>query len=161
MTVAALTVTVAVPVEDKVTDCVAGVFRLTLPNVRLVALMLSVGTPAPNCRAKVFATPPALAVNVTVCAELNAETVAVKLAPLAVAGTVTVTGTATALLLLARLTVNPPAGAAEFRVTVQLSAPAPVIDPLLQLSPLNTVMPVPLRVIKVEVPVEELLVSVS
>jgi hypothetical protein len=75
--------------------------------------------------------------------------------------TVTVAGTVTAELLLARLTANPPLAAATFSVTVQLSVPAPVIDPLVQLSPLNTGTPVPLRLIKVEVPLKELLVSVS
>ena len=67
----------------------------------------------------------------------------------------------TAELLLARLTANPPLAAATFSVTVQLSVPAPVIDPLVQLSPLNTGTPVPLRLIKVEVPLKELLVNVS
>jgi hypothetical protein len=75
--------------------------------------------------------------------------------------TVTVAGTVTAELLLARLTANPPLAAATFSVTVQLSVPAPVIDPLVQLSPLNTGTPVPLRLIKVEVPLKELLVNVS
>ena len=40
-------------------------FTTTLPNVKLVALMLSVGTAAFNCRAKVLDTLPALAVIVT------------------------------------------------------------------------------------------------
>ncbi len=47
-------------------------------------------------------------------------------------------GTAIAELLLVRLTLNPPLGAAAFSVTVQTSVPAPVIDPLAQVSPLNT-----------------------
>ncbi len=63
---AALTVTGAVPVEVRITDCVSGVFRFTFPNATLVALMLSVGTPVPSCRLKVCATLPALAVNVAV-----------------------------------------------------------------------------------------------
>jgi hypothetical protein len=67
----------------------------------------------------------------------------------------------TALLLLARLTAKPPVGAAAFRVTVQLSVPDPVNDPLVQLSALNTGTPVPLRLTMVEVPLEELLVRVS
>jgi len=65
-TVAALTVTATVPVEDRVSVCVAGVFTLTLPNTILPVLTPSVGIPAPNCNAKVFATLPALAVSVTV-----------------------------------------------------------------------------------------------
>jgi hypothetical protein len=67
----------------------------------------------------------------------------------------------TAELLLARLTVNPPLAAAAFSVTVQLSVPAPVIEPFVQLSALNTGNPVPLRLTTVEDPVEELLVRVS
>jgi hypothetical protein len=127
----------------------------------LVALMLSVGTAAPNWRAKVSATPPALAVSVTVSEELTEETVAVKLALLAPAATVTEAGTVTAELLLLRLTEKPLLAAAAFSATVQLSVPAPVIDPLLQLSPFSTGTPVPLRLTNVEAPLEELLVRVS
>ena len=65
------------------------------------------------------------------------------------------------MLLLATLTTYPPAGAAVFRATVQLSVPAPVIDPLAQLTLLNTGKPAPLRLINVDVPEEELLLSVS
>lgn len=46
-TVAALTVTDAPPVEESVTDCVAGVSITTFPNDTLVALMLSVGVEEP------------------------------------------------------------------------------------------------------------------
>jgi hypothetical protein len=92
---------------------------------------------------------------------LTAETVAVKLPVVAPAATVTLAGTVTAELLLARLTANPPLAAAAFRVTVQLSVLAVVIDPLVQLSALNTGKPVPLRLITVDVPLDELLVSVS
>ena len=66
LTAAALTVTAAVPVEDRITDCVAGVLRFTFPNATLVALMLSVATPTPSCRLKVCATLPAVAVSVAV-----------------------------------------------------------------------------------------------
>jgi len=160
-TVAALTVTAAVPVEDRVSVCVVAVFAFTLPKARLEALTLNVDTEAPNSSAKVFATLPALAVRVAVCAVLTDETVAVNVALLAPAATVSVAGTVTALLLLARLTVNPPVAAAAFRVTVQLSVPAPVNDPLAQLNALSTGTPVPLRLTTVEVPLEELLVRVS
>ena len=64
-TVAALMVTAAVPVEDSVTVCVVAVFTFTVPNPMLPALTLSVDTPDPSCKAKVFATLLALAVNVT------------------------------------------------------------------------------------------------
>ena len=157
---AALIVTAAVPVEDSVTDCVVAVLTLTLPYDRLDGLTPSVGTPAFNCRAKVLATLLALAVRVTASLVLTAETVAVKPAVVTPAATVTLAGTVTALLLLARLTANPPVAAAAFRVTVQLSVPAPVIDPLLQLRALNTGTPVPLRPTRVEEPLEELLVRV-
>jgi hypothetical protein len=159
--VAALTVTAAVPVEDRVSVSVAAVFTFTLPKDRLDELTLSVGTAALNVSAKVFDTLPALAVRVAVCAVLTEETVAVKVAVVEPAATVTEAGTVTALLLLARLTAKPPVGAAAFRVTVQLSVPDPVNDPLVQLSALNTGTPVPLRLTTVEVPLEELLVRVS
>ena len=160
-TVAALTVTAAVPVEDRVNVCVVAVFAFTLPKDKLDELTLSVGTAAPSDRAKVFDTLPALAVRVAVCAVLTDETVAVKLAVVEPAATVTEPGTVTVELLLARLTVNPPMAAAAFRVTVQLSVPDPVNEPLVQLSALSTGTPVPLRPTTVEVPPEELLVRVS
>jgi len=100
---------------------------------------LNTGTLVPNCRTKVSATPPAFAVSVAVCAELTADTVAVKLAVVAPAATVTEAGTVTAELLLARVTANPPLGAAALSVTVQLSVPAPDIDPLTQVSALKVV----------------------
>jgi hypothetical protein len=53
LTLAALTVTGAVPVEDRVIDWVAGEFTRTSPKDMLVALMLSVDTPAPSCRVNV------------------------------------------------------------------------------------------------------------
>jgi hypothetical protein len=51
--VAELMVTAAVPVEDSVIDCVVAAFTATLPKFRLEELMLSVGTAAFNCNAKV------------------------------------------------------------------------------------------------------------
>ena len=99
---------------------------------------LNTGTPVPNCSEKVFVTLLALAVNVTVWAELTADTVAVKFPVFEPAATVTEAGTATTELLLARLIANPPVGAAAFSVTVQLSVPAPAIEPLAQVSALNT-----------------------
>ena len=61
------------------------------------------------------------------------------------AGMVTEDGTATALLVLARLTPRPLLPAAAFSVTVQLSVPAPVIELLVQFSALSTGTPVPVR----------------
>lgn len=165
VTLAALMVTAALPVDVKISVCVAGEFRFTLPKAIVVAFTLSVATAAPSCRAKVFAKPPALAVSVTVCAALTADTVAVKLAVAAPAATVTLAGTATAELLLARLTANPPLGAAALSVTAQLSVPAPVIDELVQLRLVKvaapSVVPLPLRPIAIVPFFEALLVIVS
>jgi hypothetical protein len=102
-TVAALTVTAAVPVEDRVNVCVVAVFAFTLPKARLEVLTLNVDTEAPNSSAKVCATPPRLAVSVEACTEVTGETLAVKSALFAPAGIVTEAGTTTALLLLAKL----------------------------------------------------------
>ena len=161
LTVAALMVTGAVPVDDRVTDWVAGEPTKTSPNEMLVALILSVDTPAPNCNVKVCDALLVLAVRVTVCEVLTAVIVAVKVPVFDPLATVTVAGTVTAELLLARLTLNPALPAVAFNVTVQLSVPAPVIEPLVQLSALNPGTPLPLRLITVDVPLEELLVKVS
>jgi hypothetical protein len=66
-----------------------------------------------------------LAVRVTDWAEFTTDAVAVKVAALEPAGTVTDAGTDTALLLLDRLTVKPPVEAADASDTVQVSVPAP------------------------------------
>lgn len=63
--VAPLIVTGTVPVEVKVTDCVAGVLTTTSPNATLVALMLRARIAAFSCRVKVLSALPALAVIVT------------------------------------------------------------------------------------------------
>jgi len=156
----ALTVTAAAPVEDRVSVCAAGVFNATSPKSTLVVLRLSVAA-ALSCRAKVSDTPPALAVSVADSVEFAGETVAVKLALLAPAATLTEDGTLTNELLLDKLTVNPPLAAAAFSVTAQLSVPDPVIELLVQFSALSTGTPVPLRLTLTGDPVNELLVSVS
>lgn len=135
--VAELTVTEAVPVEVRVTDCVVGVPMTVLPNEMLVALMLSVEVPVVNWITKVSVTPPAVAVRVTLCWVLNDETVALKLALVALAGTVTELGTVIAELLLARFTVSPLLPAAADRLTVQATVPAPDMDPLLHVRALR------------------------
>jgi hypothetical protein len=127
---------------------------------RLPVLTLNVATPAFSCRLNVVATLLALAVNVAAWAVLTVEAVAVKLADVVPPATVTLAGTVTAELLLARLTVKPLLAAAVFRNTVHVSVPAPVIDPFAQLRRFKTGNPVPVRLITVEVPLEELLVSV-
>ena len=142
-------VTAALPVELNVTVLVATVFSATRPNEMLVVLSVRVGVEGPSWILKVFETPPAVAVNVAVCAALTVDTVVVNPMLDAFAGTVTVAGTATAALLLERFTVIPPLTAFELSATVQASVPAPVIDPLLQESAFNAgvpcATPVPLR----------------
>jgi hypothetical protein len=155
-----LMVTGAFPVEVSVNDCVDFVFTFTLPKLRLGALALRAAVDPVSCSAKVCAVPFTLAVNVTACAVLTAVIVAVKTALFAPAATVTEVGTVTAVLLLASPTANPPLAAATFNVTEQLSVPAPVIELLLQVRPVSTGMPVPLR-LTVEPPDVELLVRVS
>ena len=137
ITVAPLMVTAALPVDVSISVCVAGEFKFTLPKAIVVAFTLSVATAVPSCKAKVLAALLAFAVSVTVWAVLTAETVAVKLVVAAHAATVMLAGTATAELLLARLTADPPLGAAAHKVTVQLSVPAEVINALAQLNPLK------------------------
>jgi hypothetical protein len=158
---AEFTVTGAVPVEVNVTDCVAIAVTDSLPKARLVVLTLSVGVPVPSCSAKDSATPLALADRTTVCAEEIVPTAAENVALVAPERTVTDAGTVTMPLLLARLTENPPLSAAAFRVTVQLSAPEPDMDPFAQLRPLRTGLAVPLRATEAEFPVDELLFNVS
>jgi hypothetical protein len=77
------------------------------------------------------------AVSVAAVAVLTAEAVAVKVALVAAAATVTDDGMETAALLLARFTVRPLACAAAVSVTVQLSVPAPVIDALVHVRELS------------------------
>jgi hypothetical protein len=126
VSVAELTVTAAVPVEDSVTDCEVVVFTARLPKLTLEVLTVRVGMAAFNWRAKLCELLLAFAVSAAVCVVLTAETVAAKFALAAPAGTVTEAGTTTAELLLARFTVTAPLGAA-LRVTVHASVPAPVI----------------------------------
>ena len=162
--VAELMVTGAVPLEASVTGNVVGVFTVTLPNAKLAGLMVNVGTAAFNCKAKVFDAPPVVAVRVTDCAVVTELTVAVNPALVALAGTTTAAGTVTAVLLLLSPTLTPPLPAAELRVTVQLSVPAPVSEALLQDTELNvpgTTAPVPLSPITAVPLVDELLWMVS
>jgi hypothetical protein len=161
VSVAALIVTGAVPVDVKVTDCVAAEFTTTLPNPTLVALMLSVGAAEFNCRTKLLETLPTLAVSVTASVVPTGDAVAVNSALVPFAGTVTVAGSVTAALLLVRLTLCPPFGAAAFSVTVQASITNPVMDVKLQESAFNTGVTLPLKPITAVAPVEELLTMVS
>jgi hypothetical protein len=105
-----------------------------------------------NSRVNVLETLPLLAVSVTASGVATDDTLAVNSALVAFAGTVTAPGTVTAALLLERLTLSPPLGAAVLNVTVQASVPAPAVEALLQESALNAatgacvpVVPIPLR----------------
>lgn len=120
----------------------------TAPNATLLALMVSAGVAAFNCRATLFEELPEVALNVADCAVVTDATAAVNDALLAVAGTVTEPGTATALLLLAIATVTPPLGAVPDRETEHESLIAPVIEVLPQETALTVGaddVPVPLR----------------
>ena len=70
--------------------------------------------------------PFALAEIVAVCEVLTELTVAVTVEEDAPDATVTLVGTATALLLLTSATLRPPEGATEFNDTVHVADPAPV-----------------------------------
>jgi hypothetical protein len=148
---AAFNVTVHVSVPAPVID----------PLAQVSALSVTTGL---SCNAKVSETLPEVAVNVAVLAVLKAETEAVKLAVVAFAATDIEAGTVTVGSLLERFTVNPPLGAALLSVTVHASVPAPVIDPLTHLNPVNVgaaALPVPLNATTVCGPVEELLAIVT
>lgn len=134
-------------------------FVTTSPKSMLVALTSSEDDPELSCSVTLAPAPPALAVSIAVSAELAGEILAVKLALLAPAATITETGTFTSELLLERLTANPPLAAAAFNVTVQLSVAEPVIERFAQLIPLKTGTPVPLTPTTVAVPPAELLVT--
>jgi hypothetical protein len=166
LTVAEFTVTGAVPVELRVSVFTEVEPTVTLPKDMLWELMLSVGTVGTlSSNLKVLELLFKVAVSVAVCAELTALTVAVKLALMDPAGTVTVAGIATALMLLLSLTAVPPEGAGEPNVIVQLSVPAPVIAALVQARPPDfnapALTPVPLRPILIVGLVDELLLIVS
>src|SRR5665213_246232 len=109
--------------------------RLTLSGVNVTLT----GVAGFNCRTNLSFTPPTFPASVTVCVVLTADTTAVKPALVAFGGTITVAGTVTAALLLDRLTIRPPLGAAALSVTVQASVPAPVSDALPHPSALNAV----------------------
>jgi hypothetical protein len=68
---------------------------------------------------------------------VNEDTVGVNPALVALAGTTSVAGAVTAALLLVKFTLRPSPSAATVSVTVQLSLPDPVMDPLRQESALN------------------------
>jgi len=161
---AAVTLTASVPVDVRVRDSVAAEPTVTFPNDSLGELILRPGVSGFNWRRNVSAIPFKLADSVAVWSELTAATVVEKLALVAPAPTVTADGTLTAALLLDNATASPPLGAAELMVTVQVSDPAPVSDPLAQLKACSpgtfAAVPVPLKLTAI-VPLAALLWMVS
>jgi hypothetical protein len=121
-----LIVTATVPLDVTVTDCDTEVPTETFPNEREVVFRLNDGVAAFNCRATLFDDELALAVSVAVCEVVTEATLAVKAAAVAPALTVTLPGTVTALLLLAKATLWPVDGAEVFNDTVQAVVPVPV-----------------------------------
>jgi hypothetical protein len=81
-----------------------------------------------SCRTKLLETLPTVAVKVTAWEVATGDTVAITPTLEALAGIVTVAGTVTAVLLVHRVTVIPPTGAAAFSVTVQASDAEPDRD---------------------------------
>jgi len=161
LTASALIVTAAVPVDDRVSVCVVAEFTFTLPNATVEALMASVGMPDPSCSVKVFVLLPALAVSVALCVVVTELTVAVNAALVCPAGIVMEAGTVTDELLLDRLTVNPLPAVTVFNVAVQLSVPAPVMEPLEQVNPASIGMPFPVRLTIFDFASDEFVDSVS
>jgi hypothetical protein len=157
--------TAAVPVDVNVSDFVTDVFTATLPNERLVALTVSVGTGGFNCNANVFERLLEVAVRVTVCDAVNEDTVATKLALVALSATVTDAGTVTVLLLLERLTRIPPAGAGPLNATVHVIEPEAIIDELLQVKELKPtkveVVPLPCSLTFAMVIVESVVMTLN
>lgn len=102
-----------------------------------------------------------MAVNIAACVAVTAEAFAVNSALFAPAATVTDAGTTIALSSLVRLTARPLLPAAAFRLTVQLSASLPRIDPFTQFSPVSNGTPIPFRATEAEDSFEALLAIVS
>ena len=158
--VAELTVTGALPVEERVSDWVVAVLIPMLPKAMLVALIVRVGTEATNWMGNFTLAEPAEAVKVAVCAVETEAAAAVKVALAEPAGTAIEAGMVTAAMLLARVTAKPPAGAGVFSVTVQMSVPEPVMEALAQESPVRVAVPVPVRLIADGLPAELLTMEI-
>ena len=128
----------AVPVELRVTVCVAGVFTGTLPKATLATLVLSTGAGTVNARVKVSVTLPAVAVRIAVSAAGTGVTFTVNWAVVLFVCTSAAGPVVTAGLLLDRATLNPGEAAASLIVTVHRSVPVPPIDALAQEIPVSS-----------------------
>jgi len=127
------TVTGAVPVEERVSDCETVCPTLTLPKATVVELTPRVGSAAFNWIETVCVVlPTAEADRVTFCEVVTAAMDAVKLALDEPAGMVTEFGTVTAELPLLRLIARLPVDGAVVKAMLQTSVPAPVMEALLQ-----------------------------
>lgn len=161
VSVAELTVSVSVPVDFSVTVCVVVLFNATLPKLNLDVLNVSAGEMAFNCMENDILPP---AVSFAVWALLTARTVAVKLALVDPAGTVTLAGTVTAALSLASEMLVAAVLLLLPSVTVQVSLPAPVNEVVAQRRPFTvgvTDLPVPARLTCNLLLLEALLVTVN
>jgi hypothetical protein len=127
----------------------------------LAALALIVDTTAFRLKANVFDTPAEFAVRVTFCAVPTAVTAAENDALVAPAGTSTLAGTTTYVLLLETLTLIPALGAAAVSETAHTSVVKPLTDALEQESELKAALaaPVvePVKPTLTELPADELL----
>jgi hypothetical protein len=139
---AELIVTGKLPLDVNITERAAGVFTITSPNATLAALVVSVRTAALSVKTMLFETPFAVALSVTGRVVVTDEAVAENAALVAPAATFTVAGTPTTVLLLVKLTVRPPLGAAEPSCTVQASVSRPVRLVLLHETLLGVAVPV-------------------
>jgi hypothetical protein len=83
---------------------------------------------------KLAVAPLRLAVTNAVPLTVTADAEAVKVAVEAPAATVTAAGVVTKVLLSARATAIPPVGASDFKTTVQIALPLPVIEDGVQLN---------------------------
>ena len=144
---AEVTDTGRLPDAVRTKSCVTGVFNAVVPNEMPVELKERIGPPGTSCNAKLDELPVAEAVSVADWAALTAETLALKLAEVEFAGTVTVAGKMTALSLLERPTLKPPVGAAAFRVTEHESVAEAETEAKLHFSPVIPGVPEPLRLI--------------
>lgn len=122
----ALIETAALPFDVSVIDFVNAVPTETLPNASEVELRLREAVAAFSFSAKLFEEALATAVRFAVWVALTEEIFALKDADDAPAGTVTLAGTETALVLLASVMPWPPESAAMLSATVQVVLPDPV-----------------------------------
>jgi hypothetical protein len=108
-----------------------------LPKFTLDGLTLSAGAGTFNWMAKVSVTPPALAVNVAVCAADTGVAYAMNCTLVRFSLINPAGDTVTAALLLDRATRRPAAGAGPLMVAVQRSVAVPPIEALVQDKLLN------------------------